>query len=257
MNDALYIAATAMQSQQLNVATIANNLANVATPGFKKGKVSFSDLVYRGLSQQAAPADGQGMSYGTGVGIASLSNSFVVGDLNLTNNPLDLAIRGDGFLEVEMPDGGLAYARGGTLVVNKDGLLATTGGYPLKPEIHVGTDVKQITIGADGAVLVQPRDGSAATEVGRIELANFSDLTGLSAVGNGLYKSTDRSGDAVYGKPGLDGYGAIAQGYLEASNVKMTDEMVNLMVAQRAYELSTKVIQASDEMLQMSNNLRR
>lgn len=261
MNDSLYIAATGMHTQQMNVDTIANNLANVNTPGFKKGRVSFQDLVYREAAQSAALVQ-EGLAAGdqargSGVGVLSLSKLFTSGELKRTEAPLDLAIQGEGFLEVALPDGTPVYSRGGTLKVDRDGMLTTSEGYLLKPGIHVGTEYKEISIKADGRVLVRARDQAEATEVGRIELANFSDLSGLSALGENLYRPTARSGDAIYGRPGEDGFGELAQGFVESSNVKLVDEMVNLMVAQRAYEMSVKVIQASDEMLAMSNNLRR
>ena len=197
------------------------------------------------------------MGHGSGVGLSSLSKLFTAGELQKTDAQLDIAISGDGFFEVTTQDGVHAYSRGGTLQVNKDGLLATADGSPLKPSIHIGADAKSISIKADGTVSVRSGTQSTASEVGRIELANFADPSGLIALGQNLYKSSEKSGDAIYGKPSEDGFGAIAQGFVEASNVKMIDEMVNLMVAQRAYEMSVKVIQASDEMLGMSNNLRR
>ncbi len=259
MNDSLYIAATGMHMQQKGVDTIANNLANVNTPGFKKGRVSFEDLVYRDLAGSAASLDaggGQRMQ-GSGVGVSTIFKSFLAGELKKTDAPMDLAIRGDGFLEVVAQDGAPAYTRGGTLTVDKDGFLAASGGYALKPSIHIGSDAREITIKADGTVMVRHRDQSEATEVGRIDLVRFSDTSGLSALGGNLYKSTERSGEPISGRAGEDGVGALAQGYVEASNVNLVEEMVDLMVAQRAYESSVKVIQASDEMLAMSNNLRK
>ena len=255
MNDALYIAATGMQMQQLNVDTIANNLANVNTPGFKKGQVSFQSLVRQGLGELTEAGAVQESARGAGVGLASMAKLFSAGELRKTDNPLDIAIRGDGFLEVVLPDGTSAFTRGGTLTVNKDGFLATTEGYALKPSIHIGADAKNISVAADGRVTVQSQGDPI--EVGRIELAHFSDATGLDLVSGNMYRPSERSGDAIFGMPGEDGFGAVAQGYLEGSNVKLIDEMVNLMVAQRAYEMSVKVIQASDDMLAMSNNLRR
>jgi flagellar basal-body rod protein FlgG len=244
-----------MQMQQLNVDTIANNLANVNTPGFKKGQVSFQAMVRHGLGQSLAVDAPQEMTLGGGVGLASMARVFSAGELKKTGNPLDIAIRGEGFLEAVLPDGTSAFTRGGTLVVNKDGLLATAEGYPLKPAIHVGADAKNIAVAADGRVSVGA--SGEAMEIGRIELANFSDVTGLDAMSGNMYRPTERSGDAIFHMPGEDSAGTIAQGYVEASNVKLIDEMVNLMVAQRAYEMSVKVIQASDDMLGMSNNLRR
>ncbi|SFV16671.1 flagellar basal-body rod protein FlgG [Pseudoduganella namucuonensis] len=260
MNDALYIAATGMHTQQRSVDTIANNLANVNTPGYKKGRVNFEDMVYRGIGGAAQAQGGQAPAslwQGTGVGMLSLSKVFTPGEIKKTDLPLDVAIQGDGFLEVVATDGAAAYSRGGSLMVDKDGLLATADGHALKPGIHVGVDAQEITLKADGRVLVRNREQGEAVEVGRIELTRFSDTTGLVAMGGNLYRPSERSGDAIYGRPGEDGMGGIAQGHLESSNVKLIEEMVDLMVAQRAYESSVKVIQASDEMLAMSNNLRK
>lgn len=260
MNDALYIAATGMNMHQRSVDTIANNLANVNTPGYKKGRVNFEDMVYRGLGSAApagAPQGGNSLWQGTGVGIFSLSKVFTPGDVKKTDQPMDVAIQGEGFFEVVSPDGTPAFSRGGSLMVDKDGLLATADGNVLKPSIHVGTDAKETVLKSDGRVMVRNRDPGDLVEVGRIELTRFADTTGLVALGNNLYRPSERSGDAIYGKPGEDGMGGIAQGYLEASNVKLIEEMVDLMAAQRAYESSVKVIQASDEMLAMSNNLRK
>lgn len=260
MNDSLYIAATGMHMQQLNVDTIANNLANINTPGFKKGRVNFLDLVYREAGQSPyARTENRSpeMLQGSGVGIFSTSKVFTAGELKKTDQPLDIAVHGNGFFEVVMPDGELAYTRGGSFIVNKDGFLSTPDGNPIKPGIHISQDVQSIAVAADGTVTVKTGEKSNPTEIGRIELANFADPTGLNPLGENLYKPTERSGDAIYGKPGQDGIGDVAQGFVEASNVQLIDEMVNLMVAQRAYEMNVKVIQASDEMLGMSNNLRR
>jgi len=259
MNDSLYIAATGMHMQQKSVDTIANNLANVNTPGFKKGRVSFEDMVSREVSRAARGDDvqaGQNLWQGRGVGIFSLSQVFTAGDLKKTDSAMDVAIKGEGFFEVVDVDGTPAYSRGGTLSVDKDGFLATADGHVFKPAIHVGNDAREVTLSTDGRVMVS-RDKGEASEVGRIELARFSDTTGLLSLGGNLYKPSERSGDAIYGKLGDDGLGTLAKGFLESSNVKLIEEMVDLMVAQRAYESSVKVIQASDEMLGMSNNLRK
>lgn len=259
MNDSLYIAATGMHMQQKSVDTIANNLANVNTPGFKKGRVSFEDMVSREVSRAARGDDvqaGQNLWQGRGVGIFSLSQVFTAGDLKKTDSAMDVAIKGEGFFEVVDVDGTPAYSRGGTLSVDKDGFLATADGHVFKPAIHVGNDAREVTLSTDGRVMVS-RDKGEASEAGRIELARFSDTTGLLSLGGNLYKPSERSGDAIYGKPGDDGLGTVVQGFVESSNVKLIEEMVDLMVAQRAYESSVKVIQASDEMLGMSNNLRK
>lgn len=258
MNDSLYIAATGMQTQQKSVDTIANNLVNVNTPGFKKGRVSFADMVYREITR--AGDDGQGPAalwHGGGVGVFALSKVFTPGEMRKTDAPLDVAIQGDGFMEVTMADGAVAYSRGGSLTVDKDGFLATADGHALKPAIHVGLDAKEITVKPDGRVLVLGAQQTEAGEAGRIELTHFSDSSGLVSLGANLYQPSTRSGDAIYGNPGEEGLGLLSQGYLEASNVNLVNEMVDLMAAQRAYESSVKVIQASDEMLGMSNNLRK
>jgi len=260
MNDALYIAATGMQAQQKSVDTIANNLANVNTPGFKRAKVSFEDLVYRGL--QAAPASpggvqGAALWQGSGVGIASLAKVFAAGEIRKTEQPLDLAIDGVGFVEVTASDGSAAFSRGGSLAIDRDGMLVSAEGYPLKPGIHVGVDASELTIRPDGRVLVRAPGQSEAGEVGRIDLVRFADTDGLVSLGGNLYRPSEKSGDAIHGKAGEDGMGRLAQGSVEASNVRLIDEMVGLMAAQRAYESSVKVIQAADEMLAMSNNLRK
>jgi flagellar basal-body rod protein FlgG len=260
MNDSLYIAATGMHMQQKSVDTIANNMANVNTPGFKRGKVSFEDMVYRDISGVGAVAGapgGQRLWQGSGVAISSILKSFVAGELKKTDQQMDLAIEGEGFVEVVASDGTAAYTRGGTLTIDKDGFLASAGGRPLKPAIHVGTDAKEITIESDGRVMVRGRDGSSPMEAGRIEMVRFADASGLAALGSNLYQPTERSGEAISGRAGEDGLGTFAQGFVEASNVSLVQEMVDLMVAQRAYESSVKVIQASDELLAMSNNLRK
>lgn len=257
MNDSLYIAATGMQMQQKSVDTIANNLANISTPGFKKGRVSFQDMVLREVGRAG---DGQGVASawrGGGVHVAALTQVFTTGEMRKTDNQFDLAIQGDGFVEVALADGSPAYSRGGTLMVDHDGFLATADGHVLKPAIQVGVDARQIVIKADGQVLAQGANQDGLAEAGRIELSHFADNSALVALGAGLFQPTARSGDAIYGRPGEDGAGVLAQGFVEASNVNLVSEMTDLMAAQRAYESSVKVIQAADEMLAMSNNLRK
>lgn len=258
MNDALQIAATGLHAQQLNVDTIANNLANVNTPGFKRARVSFQDMMYREVARSAVtPAAADPTRLGSGVSVASTQRLFGAGELKKTDEPLDVAIRGDGFLEVAIPDGTLAYSRGGALQVNRDGLLATPQGYPLKASIHVPADATGLVISNDGRVLVQVASQKDALEIGRLELARFNHPGAMTPMGDNLFKPTEASGEARTGKAGDDGLGTFAQGYSEASNVKLVEEMVELMIAQRAYEVSTKVVQASDEMMSMVNNLRK
>jgi len=265
MFDALYISATGMQAQQANVDNVANNLANVDTPGFKKARVSFTDLVMReGVAQAAMGAEGMPVGplasqpgLGSGVAIASVRRLFDAGDLKQTGSMYDVAIQGDGFLEIAMPDGTRAFSRGGTLKVDGDGLLTTLAGYPLKPRIAVPANATAMTLLSDGRVrfTVPGRDGPV--EGGQLELVRFANPGALVALGGDLYRASESSGEPAAGRAGQDGVGSLAQGFLEGSNVKMVDEMVGLMVAQRAYEANVKVIQASDEMLGMVNNLRK
>jgi flagellar basal-body rod protein FlgG len=257
MNDALFIAATGMQVQQRNVDTIANNIVNATTPTFKRSKVSFTDMV----SSQAKPAIADGANgllgtartAGIGVGLMTVGRQFEAGDLKKTDSPYDVAIRGDGFIEVAMPDGAKAVTRGGTLKVNGDGLLAMQSGLPLKPGIAIPESALSLHITADGRVQVTLPDQTAPQDVGQIELVRFANPDQLSGLGENLYLVTDAAGEVRSG----EGAGTVEQGFLENSNVKMLDEMVNLMLAQRAYDASVKVIQASDEMLAAANNLRR
>lgn len=262
MFDALYISATGMQAQQLNVDTIANNLANVNTTGFKKAKVGFSDLMVREAGRLQPPAEEVGIlggdrRLGAGVGISAISKLFDMGDLKKTESAYDIAIEGEGFLEVTLPDGASAYTRGGTFKVNRDGLLSTQGGLPLKPNIAIPDNAENLQIDADGRVRVQVAGQSTPVEAGQLELVRFTNPSGLHAQGDGLYRTSRNSGDAIQAKAAEEGMGRLAQGFLEGSNVKLNEEMVSLMVAQRVYEANVKVMQASDEMLGMVNALRK
>lgn len=264
MYDALYIGATGMQAQQLNVETIASNLANVNTTGYKRSRVSFSDLVSIDAARRTMASSGADpgllqpvLRTGAGVGIASVSKLFDTGDIKKTDASMDIIVQGEGFFEVTMPDGTAAYTRGGTWAVNQDGHLATLAGLPLKPAIAVPDDVQALIVQPDGLVQAQVSGQQGLLDLGRMDLVRFTNPQGLLAQGDGLYRSSATSGDALLARTAEDGAGRIAQGYLEASNVKMVDEMVNLMLAQRTYEANTKVVQAADEMLGMVNGLRR
>ncbi|MCJ0764550.1 flagellar basal-body rod protein FlgG [Variovorax terrae] len=264
MFDAMYIGATGMQAQQMNVDTIANNIANANTSGFKKGRVSFSDLMVREAARSAQPVMdndtgilGVSSRSGAGVGIASLSKQFDMGDIKKTDATFDIAVQGDGFFELTMPDGSRAFTRGGTFKINRDGMLATPAGYALKPGIALPENMKTMTIGSDGHVQVTVAGQSTPIDIGQLELVRFTSPSGLLAQGDSLYRSSEASGEPIAGKAGDENMGTLMQGYLEGSNVRMVDEMVNLMVAQRAYEASVKVVQASDEMLGMINGLRK
>jgi flagellar basal-body rod protein FlgG len=257
MNDAMFIAATGMQTQQTNLDTIANNVVNASTPAFKRSAVSFTDMVT--TQPRAAGATGPEGLLGParvtvfGVGLARVAGEFEAGDLKKTDSPYDIAVRGDGFISVAMADGAKAVTRGGTLKVNADGMLATQAGVALKPGIAIPDNALSLVIRADGRVQVTLPNQAAPHDVGQLELVRFANPDQLNPLGDNLYEVTDASGELM----SADGVGTVAQGYLEGSNVKMVDEMVNLMLAQRAYDASVKVIQASDEMLAAANNLRK
>lgn len=261
MNDALYIAATGMQTQQLAVDTIANNLANATTPGYKSGRVNFQELMYRDAASHAGAnasdaAAMPGIAQGSGVGVASLVKSFAPGTVSATANPLDLAIKGDGFMEVQMADGSTAYWRGGTLQVTSEGWLATSSGQLLKPQIRVDKDVDALAIAADGKVTTQ-RAGAKPVQLGQLALHVFPNEGGLRPLGGALYQTSEVSGDATPMSINDPGAGTFVQSASEQSNVVLVDEMVNLMMAQRAYEMNLKAIQTADDMVGMSNNLRK
>jgi flagellar basal-body rod protein FlgG len=258
MLDSLYIAATGMSAQQLNVDTISNNLANVNTTAFKRNRIGFADLMYRAVALGNRPLGTAGGNlYGVGVGVSATGKVFTAGDVKKTDLPLDVAIRGKGLFEVTLPDNSLAYTRDGSLQLDKDGVLVTAEGYALEPAIRIPPDAIAVTIEADGRVLATVPNEANPVEVGSFTLVDFVNPTALRPLGDNLYVPTEKSGDAIPGKPGEQGLGLLAQGFLEASNVQLVDEFVNLIVAQRAYEANSKAIQASDEMLGISNNLRR
>ena len=265
MLDAMNIAATGMRTQQLNVDTIANNLANVNTGGFKKSRVNFVDLVTHGTDAaaqalagaQAMPGLDAAQRSGAGVAVTAVDKVFDGGTLQKTGGAYDLAITGEGFFEVAQPDGAKVYTRGGSFKVGSDGMLATATGQVLQPEIQIPSSATAVSVAADGKVSVTTSSSSTPVEVGQLTMVRFANAGALTALGDGLYASSDTSGEAIAGHGGEDGMGTISQGFLEGSNVTMVDEMVNLMVAQRAYEASVKVVQASDEMMGMVNNLRK
>lgn len=259
MIDSLYIAASGMHAQQTNVDAISNNLANVNTAGFKKNRVKFEDLVYREVARANGLLGSQAnnLSAGSGVAVAGAGKVFSMGEFKKTDQPYDFAIRGQGFFEVQLPDGSHAFTRAGAFQLNKDGVLTTAQGYTLNPSIQVPSDVLSVEVAEDGKVLAHLPKEDQPMEIGRLELAMFTNPEGLKPLGDNLYIPSETSGDATPAMPGDPGVGLIAQGFLESSNVKLTDEFVNLIVAQRAYEVNAKAVQASDEMLGIANNLRR
>jgi flagellar basal-body rod protein FlgG len=258
----LSIAATGMQAQALNIDVIANNLANVNTTGFKKSRADFQDLLYQTL-RPAGSESSEGTQVPTGIQLgqgtrpAAVQKIFIQGDYQFTQNELDMAIEGDGFFQVIQPNGETAYTRGGSFKLDGEGRIVTSDGFLMEPELTVPSDSVSLSIGMDGTVSVMQADQTESTVLGNINLVKFPNPTGLNSIGRNLYLPTSASGAATEGTPGQDGLGNISQGYLEMSNVSVVDEMVNMITAQRAYEINSKAISTADEMLQMANNLKR
>ena len=254
-------AKTGLDAQQTQMAVISNNLANVNTTGFKKGRAVFEDLMYQNLRQVGAATsqDTQapsGMSLGTGVRVVATEKVFTQGSTSQTGNGLDVAISGRGFLQVALPDGTLAYTRDGSLQLNSQGQLVTSSGYAVQPSITIPSGAQSITIASDGVVSATLSGEAIPTQVGTLQLADFVNPAGLQPRGENLLTESAASGAAQISTPGLNGLGTLQQGAVEASNVNVVEEMVNMIQAQRAYEMNTKAITSSDQMLQfISNNL--
>jgi flagellar basal-body rod protein FlgG len=259
---ALYTAASGMNAQQANIDNIAHNLANVNTAGFKKSRVEFEDMVYQQLKAPGTPTSQEveapiGFEIGLGSRAVATSRSFSAGNLRGTQSPLDIAIEGQGFLQVTLAGGETGYTRAGALHLNGEGQIVTAEGYSIEPQLTVPPNALSISISKDGIVSVSLPGQTAPQQVGTIELAAFQNPAGLSARGGNLFTATTASGDPATGVPGTDGLGTIAQGFLEDSNVSVVEEMVNMILGQRAYEANSKIIRAADEMLQQVNNLSR
>lgn len=258
----LFTAATGMHAQQLNVDVIANNIANVNTVGFKRARADFQDLLYQTLRAPGAPSgEGTqvptGLQVGLGVKPVAVQKLFTQGDFTNTGNDLDLVIEGDGFFQITRPDGTTAYSRSGAFKLDSTGRIVTSDGYAIEPSITVPADATKITIGSDGRVTVLQAGDTTPSEVGTIEIAKFVNPAGLFSAGKNLFLQTDASGEAVVGAPGAEGRGTLNQGYLEMSNVNVVEELANLIIAQRAFDLNSKTVQASDEMLQTTSTLKR
>ena len=250
-------AATGMSAQQMMVDVIANNLANINTTGFKRSQIDFQDLLYVEMTQMGAEvASGiktpGGLEIGSGVRTAATIKVYTPGELQNTGRNLDVAIMGEGFLQVTLPNGDIRYTRDGTLQTNADGNLVTTTGYLIEPSITIPTDAITVDIGKDGTVNVTDSAGNISV-VGTIQLARFSNPSGLSSEGDNLLAETDASGTPITGTPGETGMGTIQSGFLEKSNVQMVTELVNLITAQRAYEINSRAIMAGDDMLKTTN----
>ncbi len=261
MNRALSIASTGLSAQQLSVGVIANNLANVSTVGFKKSNWNFQDLLYQTITDPGTTTQvgttPVGIELGSGVRTVSVQRAFQQGDFKETQNPLDLATEGEGFFQVILPDGTTAYTRNGSFQLDSGGNIVTPEGFPMSPNITVPTDALSVTINNSGEVFARVPGTAALTQLGTIELARFTNPPGLHSLGKNLYQETAASGTPTAGTPGLDGFGTLLQGNLEGSNVNIAEEMVNMIIAQRAYELNSKAIQTADEMLGIANNMKR
>ena len=260
MMRSLWTSASGMYAQQLNIDTISNNLANVNTVGFKKSRAEFEDLMYQSMKIAGSPTGDGGqvptpVQVGMGVRPASAHKFFTQGDFQNTTNPLDFAIEGDGFFQVEV-NGELRYTRAGAFKLDKDGTVVTSNGYKLQPEFVVPAETKNITLSSDGHLAALDSSGNelAAAE---IPIFTFINPAGLDPLGRNIYAQSEASGEAQQGVPGEDGNGTLAQGFLEMSNVEIVDEMVNMIVGQRAYEMNSKAIQTSDAMLQLAADLKR
>jgi len=258
----LFIAATGMEAQKLNIDVIANNLANVNTAGFKKSRADFQDLMYQTLrTPGASSGEGtqipSGIQIGLGVKPVAVQKIFDQGDFVHTGNNLDLVIEGDGFFQITKPDGTVAYTRSGAFKLDSEGRIVNSDGYPMEPGVTIPANTLNISIGSDGKVSVLQAGSNTPTEIGQIEIARFTNPGGLNAIGRNLFQPSASSGEPATGNPSTEGFGTINQGYIEMSNVNVVDEMVNMIVSQRAYEINSKAVQASDEMLQVANNLRR
>ena len=256
----LWISKTGLESQQLQMDVVANNLANVSTNGYKRGRAVFEDLLYQTLRQPGAQSSQQtqlptGLQIGTGVRPVASERIFTQGNLAQTGNQLDVAINGQGFLQVSLPDGTTAYTRDGSLHQDSQGQLVTSSGYPVSPAVTIPANAQTITIGTDGTVSVTQQGQAAATQVGTIQLANFINASGLEARGENLYLETAASGTPTTNTPGTNGIGTLKQGYVETSNVNVVEELVNMIQTQRAYEINSKAISTSDQMLQRLTQL--
>jgi len=261
MNLSLYSAASGMEAQQLNLNTIANNLANVNTPGFKRSKIEFQDLLYQKPTRAAGTDSGggnivpTGIEVGNGVRVGATSKVFSQGQLSNTGEKLDVAIQGDGFFEVQRPDGTIGYTRDGTFKLNAQGQVVTVDGLPILSGFQpIPAGASSVSIGENGQVTVQSASG---TQSFRLTMARFANPSGLRSLGGNIYEETAASGTPETGQPGEQGFGSTIQGYIETSNVNIVEEMVNLITAQRAYEINSKSIQASDEMLQNVAQMKR
>lgn len=257
-NAALHVARTGLDAQNMKMQVIANNLANVNTTGFKKDRANFETLAYQQIVAAGAQSDAEnqyavGLSLGSGVQMAGTARIDTQGSLTTTSNSLDLAIEGQGYFQVEMADGTTGYTRAGNFNLSSEGVVVTADGQPLQPQIQVPEGATSLTIGSDGTVSAKLAGANEVTELGKIETATFVNSAGLQALGNNIYAETAASGQPQVGAAGIEGRGALRQGALEGSNVNVVEELVDMIETQRAYEVNSKMISATDEMLQYVN----
>ncbi len=260
MDRALKTAATGMYAQQLNVDAIANNLANVNTTSFKSTRVEFQDLMYQtiratGVPDQLGTYGTQELQVGDGTVPSSTTRNFSQGDLTPTQNQLDFGIQGDGFFEIRMPDGTEAYTRDGSFKISANGNLVTSNGNLVEPGITIPENTTSLSVGPDGTVQATVSGQTNPVTLGQLQLAKFINPDGLQALGNNLYQETVTSGTPILGNANTTGFGTVQQGYLEASNVSIVNQMVKMIEAERAYELNSKAVQTADSMMQVANNL--
>jgi flagellar basal-body rod protein FlgG len=261
MMRSLSTAATGMEAQQTRLDVTSNNIANVSTNGYKKQRAEFADLMYQTVRAPGAGAPGGGttpigLEVGLGVRVSGVARMHSEGDIRQTGNQLDIAIEGNGFLQVNQPSGQIGYTRDGALKLDPEGRLVTSEGLPLVGDITIPPDATNVSIGADGKVSATVPGSATPVEAGQIELATFINPAGLAPQGRNLFLETPASGTAITGKPGESGIGSVQQGMLELSNVKVVEEMIDLIAGQRAYEVNSRVVKAADEMLQQTANLR-
>lgn len=254
----LQVARTGLDAQNARMRVIANNLANVNTTAFKRDRAEFQSLAYQQMTAAGAAATGEaryaiGTSLGSGVRLAGTARVMAAGSISMTENPLDLAIEGDGFFRIARSDGSTAYTRAGNFQLSSEGMIVTSDGEALQPEITVPSGATAVTIGPDGTVSANLPGENGSTELGRIELAQFANPAGLAALGGNLYAETGASGAAEVAAPGSEGLGAIRQGALEGSNVNIVQELIDMIETQRAYEINSKMISATDDMLKSAS----
>ena len=259
MNSALWVAKTGLDAQQSRMSVVSNNLANVNTTGFKKGRASFEDLLFQHVKQVGAPPSQQtdsptGLSLGTGVKVGATEKEFGQGNLQQTSNPLDVAINGRGFFQVLLPDGTAAYTRDGSFQVSATGDLVTANGFPVQPGINVPDGAQSLSIGQDGTVSVQFAGEAQPQQIGSLQVTDFVNPAGLQPQGQNLFTESGASGPPQTGTAGINGLGSLVQGALEASNVNVVEELVNMIETQRAYEMNSKAISTVDQMLSYVNN---